>query len=274
MTRPIDMSGPRLITMSRQGQKVSPRAAARLSQRSDFRLRSARAQGSAELVLRPLFRILLAAGLSEAQLIRVCETGIRRLARNAIFGRLGSMPHIERMEEVVARWIHHPAYSSHGEPILLPMKGKTISFSALVKSVAPRASPRTMLHALTQSHAVRMRGDGRIELVMRYSPLRSRGGVDIDLFTSVTTDFLHALEFNLLNQPRLGEGLFQRRAHKINSDARLAPVFNQYVREQSQLFLESIDEWLIRHQPKQIRGQRRRKVRLGVGVYVINEALR
>lgn len=247
---------------------------AKLSPRSDFRLRSARAQGSAELVLRPLFRILLAAGLSEAQLIRVCETGIRRLAKNAMFGRLGSMPHVERTDEVIARWIHHPSYSSHGEPVILPMKGKTVSFSALVKLVAPRASPTTMLHALMLSHAVRMRSDGRIELLMRYTPLRARGGVDIKLFTSVTTDFLHALEFNLLNRPRLGEGLFQRRAHKVNSDARLAPVFNQYVREQGQLFLESIDEWLIRHQPKQKRGQRRRKVRLGVGVYVINEALR
>jgi hypothetical protein len=181
---------------------------------------------------------------------------------------------MERMDDVIARWINHPSYSSHGEPILLPMKGKTISFSALVKLVAPRASPTTMLHALTLSHAVRMRSDGRIELLMRYSPARGRGGVDLEVFTSMTTDFLHALEFNLLNRPRLGEGLFQRRAAKINSDARLAPVFNQYVREQSQLFLESIDEWLIRHQPKQKRGRRRRKVRLGVGVYVINEALR
>jgi hypothetical protein len=90
----------------------------------------------------------------------------------------------------------------------------------------------------------------------------------------MTIDFLRALEFNLVKNPRLGEGLFQRRAAKINSDARLAPEFNEYAREQSQLFLESIDEWLIRHQPRPKRGERRRKVRLGVGVYVINEALR
>jgi hypothetical protein len=109
---------------------------------------------------------------------------------------------------------------------------------------------------------------------MRYTPARTRGKVDIEIFTSMTTDFLRALEFNLVNNPRLGEGLFQRRAAKVNSDARLAPVFNRYVREQGQLFLESVDEWLTRHQPKQKRGQRRRKVRLGVGVYVINEALR
>ncbi|HSD75735.1 MAG TPA: hypothetical protein VLB75_13280, partial [Steroidobacteraceae bacterium] len=116
--------------------------------------------------------------------------------------------------------------------------------------------------------------DKKIELLMRYSPARARGAVDIELFTTMTIDFLRALEFNLLENPRFGEGLFQRRAHKVNSDARLAPVFNRYVREQGQLFLESVDEWLIRHQPATRRGQRRRKVRLGVGVYVINETLR
>jgi hypothetical protein len=109
---------------------------------------------------------------------------------------------------------------------------------------------------------------------MHYTPARAHGAFSVDLFAKMTIDFLRALEFNLLSNPRLGDGLFQRRAHKVNADARLAPVFNKYVREQGQLFLESVDEWLIRHQPATKRGQRRKKVRLGVGVYVINEALR
>jgi hypothetical protein len=51
-------------------------------------------------------------------------------------------------------------------------------------------------------------------------------------------------------------------------------VFNKYVREQGQFFLESVYEWLIRHQPAKKAGHHRKKTRLGVGVYVINEALR
>jgi hypothetical protein len=51
-------------------------------------------------------------------------------------------------------------------------------------------------------------------------------------------------------------------------------VFNRYAREQGQLFLEAMDEWLIRHQPTNSRKRRKDRVRLGVGIYVINEALR
>jgi hypothetical protein len=104
--------------------------------------------------------------------------------------------------------------------------------------------------------------------------MRSSGAIDIELFTTLTVDFLRTHEYNFLKNPTMGHGLFQRVAHKLDSSPRLAPLFNRYVREQGQLFLESVDEWLIRHQPATRRGQRRRKVRLGVGVYVINETLR
>ena len=242
--------------------------------RKSHSLHAARAKSSAETVLRPLFRILLAAGLQEAQLLRVCENGVRTLAKQTVSGGLGSMPHVEGLDDVVAYWIHHPSYQSRGKSIVLPMQGKTTTFHSLVKLAAPRASPKMILRGLVLSRAVRITRDRKVELLERHTPARARGAVDIHLFTTMTTDFLRTLEFNLLSNPRPGKGLFQRRAHKLNSDARLAPVFNQYVREQAQLFLESVDEWLIRHQPARKRGLRRRKVRLGVGVYVINEALR
>jgi hypothetical protein len=50
-------------------------------------------------------------------------------------------------------------------------------------------------------------------------------------------------------------------------------MFNRYIRERGQQFLEDVDDWLSRHRP--IRAERSgRKVRLGVGMYVINESLR
>ena len=178
------------------------------------------------------------------------------------------------MDEVIARWINHPSYMSHGKPMPLSLKGKACSFSSLVKLAAPNASPTVLLRALVLNRVVRITRGKKVQLLMRYSPVRTGGAIDIKLITAMIVDFLSALEFNLLKNPRRGEGLFQRRAAKVNSDIRLAPVFNEYVRDQSQLFLESVDEWLIRHQPVKKAGQRRRKVRLGVGVYVINEALR
>jgi hypothetical protein len=87
-------------------------------------------------------------------------------------------------------------------------------------------------------------------------------------------DFLRTYELNLLKNPPMGHGLFQRYAQMLDSDARLAPTFNKYVRDQGQLFLETIDEWLVRHQPRKASGRQKKRVRLGVGIYVINEALR
>jgi hypothetical protein len=88
----------------------------------------------------------------------------------------------------------------------------------------------------------------------------------------MTVDFLRTVEFNALKNPRPGSGLFQRTAHKRNSDARVAPEFNRHIRQEGQLFLERVDEWLARHQPKKS-SRSRAKVRLGVGIYVINELL-
>jgi hypothetical protein len=121
---------------------------------------------------------------------------------------------------------------------------------------------------------VKLHRTGYVELLSRFFPARSKGAVDIELITKMAIDFLRTYELNLLDNPRMGEGLFQRYAQKTNSDERLAPIFNRYVRSQGQLFLESIDEWLVRHQPKKTSTRPKKRVRLGVGLYVINEALR
>lgn len=156
----------------------------------------------------------------------------------------------------------------------LRMRGKRPSFQSLIRSVAPDLSPKLALHTLKRSHVVSVNKDRKIQLLSRFYPARKRGTVDLEFFTNETVDFLRTQEFNFLKNPPMGHGLFQRRAHKLNSDASLAPIFNRHVRERGQLFLEEIDEWLVRHQPKNGKGRRKKRVRLGVGIYVINEALR
>jgi hypothetical protein len=206
--------------------------------------------------------------------MEICEAAIGRAEKQTTRDGLRFMQHIEPAEDVIARWINDPSYLTGGKPMILPLRSKSASFSGLVKSVAPTSSPTELLRALTRKHVVRVTSDRKVELLMRYTPARVHGSVDLELFTAMTIDFLRTLEFNFLKNPHLGRGLFQRRAVKVNSDTRLAPVFNKYVREQGQFFLESVYEWLIRHQPAKKAGHQRKKTRLGVGVYVINEALR
>lgn len=228
----------------------------------------------ASRVLRPLLRVLRAAGLSREQLIQVCQKNINELAAQAFRARKSGLPRHELLEEIVAQWRNNPAYLDRGGSMRLSVRGKKPSFQSLVRSVAPRLPAKLALSALKRGRVVRVGSDGRVALVTDFYPARAHGEVELDFFTKATVDFLRTQEFNYLNNPPLGHGLFQRVAHKMNSDARLAPAFNRYVREQAQLFLEMVDGWLTRHQPKRRRSRTRRRARLGVGVYVINETLR
>lgn len=225
-------------------------------------------------MLRPLLRVLLAAGAGKRELALICIQLIIRLSNADASMRITPLLNREPLEGIVYRWTNHMAYLERGKPTRLRLKGRKPSFSELVKAVSPSYSPSFALRDLKRRHVIRIAPDGKVELVSRFYPLRSYRAVDIEPFARMTTDFLRAHEFNLLNAPALGKGLFQRIAHNLNSDARLAPVFNRYVREQGQLFLEIIDEWLVRHQPKRSAKRSKKKVRLGVGIYVINEALR
>lgn len=225
-------------------------------------------------MLRPLLRVLLATGLTRRQLIEVCERGVQGLSERAELVRLKSLPHHEPLEQLVAHWANHPAYLDAGKPMRLRVRGKKPCFQSLVNSVAPSLSSSVVLRALKRRRIVKVDRSGRIELLSRFCPARSNGAVDIEVITKMAIDFLRTYELNLLKNPRMGRGLFQRYAQKLNSDVRLAPEFNRYVREQAQLFLETVDEWLVRHQPKRSALRRKKNVRLGVGIYVINEALR
>jgi hypothetical protein len=225
-------------------------------------------------MLKPFLRVILAAGADGKELHRICDRLIDHFSTAPADTRIQPLLNREPLERIVARWTSHLAYLRHGKPIELRLSGKKPSFQTLVKSAAPSYPASLALQQLRRSGVIRRTRNDTIQLMHRFYPVRARGTVDIELFTKMMMDFLRTHEFNFLNDPGLGHGLFQRIAHNLNSDARLAPTFNKYAREQGQLFLESIDEWLVRHQPRKSSRRPRKRVRLGVGIYVINEALR
>jgi len=245
-----------------------------VTRRFESRKEARKTRVCAREMLRPLLRVLLAAGLTERQLVTICTDNVRRMAQHAATARLEPLLNRRPLELMVWRWTNHVAFLDEGRPARLRLKGEKPSFRALVRSVSPGYSPSSALQELKRRRVVRITRDGKIELLSRFYPILSRSTVDIEAFSQMTTDFLRAHEFNLLRKAMPGRGLFQRVAHNVNSDLRLAPTFNRYAREKSQLFLEAIDEWLVRHQPKRTGTRRKRKVRLGIGIYVINEALR
>lgn len=231
-----------------------------------------RARNCARKVLKPLLRVLHAAGLSEQELAEISRQTIRRLPDSGR-RRLEALRPSAPLEHVIARWTTDPAYLEAGEPRRLRLRGSKPSFTSLVRSVSSNTSATAVLKLLDRRGLVRIRPRGQVQLLARFYPVRAQDAIDLELFTTMTIDFLRTHEFNFLENPPRGHGLFQRIAHKRYADARIAPEFNRYVREHGQLFLEAVDDWLNRHKARVSPGLRR-KVRLGVGIYVINETLR
>ncbi len=84
------------------------------------------------------------------------------------------------------------------------------------------------------------------------------------------TDLAHAVATNQEKQ-LTGISALQRTCVNERMPARVAPLFRAMIRETTQAFLESIDDWLVQHEAKDDGTPDESMVRLGVGVYVVAE---
>jgi hypothetical protein len=227
----------------------------------------------AGVMLAPIVRILAAVGLSAADISKACEQEYRNVRSRLPKTRLIAIDGDPRYPEMITRWVTHPRYQCNGKPAHLKCNGRSPSFAALVREMAPSRTARAVLDDWRQLKLVRVRPDGRVMLLRRF--VRTRSGREFDLRHVARTmgDFLHSLELNILESTRPGKGLFQRHAVSYDVSARLAPNFNVFARNQAMQLLECIDDWLARHRmPRSAR--RRKQFRLGLGIYVVDESIR
>lgn len=224
-------------------------------------------------VLLPLLRVLIAAGLTEQELLEICARHAQHIRKTLGRQRLRSLDnHGQKLERIISRWITDPAFLEEGAPAALDYSGRR-GFKLLVGRASPGFSPSEALRNLLRHRVVSISGKKRVRLLSRFFPMRSVNAIDIDIYAQMTIDFLRTHEFNFLRNPKRGQGLFQRFAHSASIDPRLAPLFNRYARKQGEVLLEAVDDWLARRERPMRKGAKK-SVRLGLGVYVINESLR
>lgn len=226
---------------------------------------------AADRMIGPMVRILAAVGLSEAELVTTCLNHFALIRRRPRTKRLKVAVRDYKQATILSTWATHPLYIRGGSPLVLNVVGRSPSLTSLVRAVDKDLSPSLLLRDWCQSKIARMVGRNRVELLARYVPLQTGKQVDLDSLATMTSDLLRAYEFNILRGTRPGRGLLQRVAYSYDVHPRLASQFNSFAREQATLLLGAIDDWLVRHQmPKQ---RRKRSVRLGLGVYVVNETI-
>jgi hypothetical protein len=120
--------------------------------------------------------------------------------------------------------------------------------------------------------AVKQSEDGTLLPVMRYympDPLDSdailrAGDVIADLATTI--------EFNLQrDRPADSRARFEGRAWNADIPGSAEPLFRAFLEVEAQAMLERVDAWLAEHQQDKETSRRTRKLRLGIGIYQIQE---
>ena len=176
-----------------------------------------------------------------------------------------------RAARVIAAWRRERDFlDAEGKPALLPMAGADVSFSELVKRFSGDMPVRATLDELIRVGSVERLEDGSVSLLTRtYIP---KGG-EADKLHILGTDAAHliaTIDHNLKSDP-IGP-FFQRKVAYDNLPDEVLPVFRKHSAKRAQIFLESLDRWLARHDrdvAPTVKGTGRNQA--GIGIYYFEE---
>lgn len=253
------------------------------------------------LLLQPLVRILLRSGVTWKEAAEVCKTTFVEVATKE-FGLHGRPTNISRVAimtgigrrdvsrlrkllaieqpadlrsmnsatRLLTGWHLDSAYKTEaGLPREISFDGDEPNFTSLARKYAADTAPITMLRELQRVGAVEDR-DGRLRALKRfYMPL----AMDADAVLragSVLQDLGNTVDYNLVRQA--GDPTrFEGRATDVTVRRADIASFRTFLEDEGQGLLERADEWLSRHEVSENERQRKKTVRLGIGVYQIQD---
>jgi hypothetical protein len=117
-----------------------------------------------------------------------------------------------------------------------------------VSIVLPAERPEEILDYLIKLEAVAVRA-GQIHLLVESVLTCTGKGGDALASGAVLAhlnNFLRSVEFNLLEKPSIAKGRFERACY-VSIPESLVPVFERFIDNRGQDFIDVIDEWLERH---------------------------
>lgn len=172
-----------------------------------------------------------------------------------------------RLQRVLSGWWTDPDFQdSLGAPAALPLRGKKVSFAALVKRYSGEPRVLTILDELLRVKAVRTRPDGRFEALSRnFAPARW----DPDGLTAVgeqVRDHFETLVHNLKHPSR---PRFNRVIENSQLDPKYVPLLVRDISAQADTLVDTIDDALNNPAATVKPGDEvQDAVRLGIAVYL------
>ena len=176
--------------------------------------------------------------------------------------------------QLLHAWYHDPRYlDPSGKPRDLEIEGADGSFAELVRQYAPGIPVVAMIKELRAAGALGDAEGKRLRALKRsYIPHELNENL-VRLWGSVLQDHGTTFEHNLYRDeadpPR-----FERRAISLRVDPKSLPQFREVLEREGQAFLERMDDWINAHQVNSSTDEQGIGIRLGVGVYHIQDRTR
>ncbi len=250
------------------------------------------------LLIRPIARILLRAGVTWQELVSVVKAayvevatedfGIRgrptNISRVAILTGL-TRKEVRRLRDlledadpevfsrmnlatrVLSGWHQDEEFvDPDGKPLRLPATGTKASFASLCSKYSGGVAPATMLKELKHVGAVEEGKDGKMTVKMRTYMPTMQDPARMLSSGSVLEDMGYTVAYNL-RRDEDEPGRFERRATNTRMPAKALPEFREFIEHEGQAFLERVDAWLTEHEAED--GDESKTIRLGMGAYWI-----
>ena len=180
--------------------------------------------------------------------------------------------HVTKGSLVLSAWHQDPdCLDALGRPVPLPVEGEGVSFAALLRRCgAGDVRPSTLLKELLSAQAVRKTPDGRLEPLKRSYIPQSMDEKLINMWGKRITDLAKTYVHNLTHSGHVSPR-FERAAVNDRIDASALPEFQKFLEQEGEAFLERVDAWLTEHKASADLANPDGVVRLGAGLYHIQD---
>lgn len=180
---------------------------------------------------------------------------------------------LNHASRVLAGWHLDPEFIDElGKPRALDAKGDGATFERLVRRYAGDIPVTALVKELVRTSSIERATDGRYRALRRFYMPRAMDGQAVERAGAVIADLAATVEHNLsrdVSEPPRFEG----RAQNRHVDPRQLPAFRAFMEREGQAFLERCDEWLSAHEAQQGEGTPVATLRLGAGVFAIQERM-
>lgn len=205
-------------------------------------------------VLRPIVRLLRAAGVTEEVIHAQVTRALALHRQDTIRGRLDapmSQETVRGLSDVLGRWSRSPEWAGpDGMPRDLALADEEPkSFPALVGTMKPRMAANEALELLERFGAVTRVAEGRrVRLLSAVLLITAEDGFAAEPILTDLRRFARTIEYNVFEKGASGPGRFQMSTLRANVDPARADEFGRYVRRTSSVMLTAADDELARYE--------------------------